>query len=134
MSNISIVIGREFNERVRKKSFIITTLLMPVLLIALMAAPALILQFSRGETKRIAVIDESGLVLPRLESDADVEFEAAGLSVEEARRELTDRFGVLWIGADVLSNPGDVKLYANSSSSLPLEEGLSRRIEEVLDA
>ena len=74
MSNISIVIGREFNERVRKKSFIITTLLMPVLLIALMAAPALILQFSRGETKRIAVIDESGLVLPRLESDADVEF------------------------------------------------------------
>lgn len=134
MSNISIVIGREFNERVRKKSFIITTLLMPVLLIALMAAPALILQFSRGETKRIAVIDESGLVLPRLESDADVEFEAAGLSVEEARRELTDRFGVLWIGADVLSNPGDVKLYANSSSSLTLEEGLSRRIEEVLEA
>ena len=30
MSNISIIIQREFNERVRKKSFIITTLLMPV--------------------------------------------------------------------------------------------------------
>ena len=42
MSNISIIIQREFNERVRKKSFIITTLLMPVLMIGLMAAPALI--------------------------------------------------------------------------------------------
>ena len=37
MSNISIIIQREFNERVRKKSFIITTLLMPVLMIGLMA-------------------------------------------------------------------------------------------------
>ena len=49
MSNITIVIGREFNERFRKKSFIITTPLMPVLLIALMAAPALIQQFSRAK-------------------------------------------------------------------------------------
>ncbi len=69
MSNISIIIQREFNERVRKKSFIITTLLMPLLMVALMAAPALIMQFSRGDEKRIAVIDESGLVAPRLESE-----------------------------------------------------------------
>ena len=60
MSNISIIIQREFNERVRKKSFIITTLLMPVLMIGLMAAPALIMQFSRGDEKVIAVIDDSG--------------------------------------------------------------------------
>ena len=58
MSNISIIIQREFNERVRKKSFIITTLLMPVLMIGLMAAPALIMQFSRGDEKVIAVIDD----------------------------------------------------------------------------
>ena len=31
MSQVGIIIGREFNERVRKKSFIITTLLMPLL-------------------------------------------------------------------------------------------------------
>ena len=66
MSNISIIIQREFNERVRKKSFIITTLLMPLLMIALMAAPALIMQFSRGDDKVIAVIYESGLIAPKL--------------------------------------------------------------------
>lgn len=68
MSNISIIIQREFNERVRKKSFIITTLLMPVLMIGLMAAPALIMQFSRGDEKVIAVIDDSGQVAPKLET------------------------------------------------------------------
>ena len=85
MSQIRIIIGREFNERVRKKSFIVSTLLMPVLLLGLMLAPALIMQFSRGETKRIAVIDRSGLVLPQLESDSELAFEATDLPLERAR-------------------------------------------------
>ena len=39
MNKIHIIIAREFNERVRKKSFIITTILMPLLMLGLMAAP-----------------------------------------------------------------------------------------------
>ena len=88
MSNISIIIQREFNERVRKKSFIITTLLMPLLMIALMAAPALIMQFSRGDEKVIAVIDESGLVAPKLQSGEELVFQTTDLSTEAARKEL----------------------------------------------
>ena len=134
MSQVSIIIGREFNERVRKKSFIITTLLMPLLMVALMAAPALIMQFSRGDEKRIAVIDESGLVAPRLESDEELRFEPTDLTTEEARRTLTDRFGVLRIGGDILENPSDVKLYANSSSSLSVESSITDQIERILEA
>ena len=134
MSNISIIIQREFNERVRKKSFIITTLLMPLLMVALMAAPALIMQFSRGDEKRIAVIDESGLVAPRLESDEELRCEPTDLTTEEARRTLTDRFGVLRIGGDILENPSDVKLYANSSSSLSVESSITDQIERILEA
>ena len=134
MSQVGIIIGREFNERVRKKSFIITTLLMPLLMVALMAAPALIMQFSRGDEKRIAVIDESGLVAPRLESDEELRFEPTDLTTEEARRTLTDRFGVLRIGGDILENPSDVKLYANSSSSLSVESSITDQIERILEA
>ena len=125
MSNIPIIIQREFNERVRKKSFIISTILMPVLMIALMAAPALIMEYSRGEQKTIAVIDESGLVAPRLESDEEIRFESTDLSTDEARRELTDRFGILYIGQDILENPSNVRLYANSSSSLSVESSIT---------
>ena len=133
-SNIPIIIQREFNERVRKKSFIITTLLMPVLMIALMAAPALIMEYSRGERKTIAVIDESGLVAPQLESDEEIRFETTDLSTDEARKELTDRFGVLYIGSDILENPANVRLYANSSSSLSLESNITGQIEKILEA
>ena len=134
MSNVHLIIRREFNERVRKKSFIVATLLMPVLMLGLMVAPALIMQFSRGDEKRIAVIDESGIVAPRLESGDELRFEPTELAVEEARRELTDRFGVLYIGGDVLTNPGNVRLYANASSSLMLESSITNRIEQILEA
>ena len=66
---------REFKERVYKKSFIITTLLMPVLMLVLSIAPALIMFFAKGETKHISVIDQSGIVADKLESNEDVVFE-----------------------------------------------------------
>lgn len=133
MSNISIIIGREFNERVRKKSFIITTLLMPVLMLVLMAAPALIMNFSKGELKRIAVIDESGLVAPALESNEEIAYEPTSLTTDEARRELTDFFGVLYIGSDILQNSSNVRLYANSSTSLSIESDITGQIERILE-
>ena len=134
MSNVSIIIQREFNERVRKKSFIITTILMPVLMIVLMIAPALIMEYSRGEQKTIAVIDDSGLVAPQLQSNEELRFEPTDLTTEEARRSLTDRFGVLYIGSDILENPSDVKLYANASSSLSIESNITGQIEDILEA
>ena len=134
MSNVSIIIQREFNERVRKKSFIITTILMPVLMIVLMIAPALIMEYSRGAQKTIAVIDDSGLVAPQLQSNEELRFEPTDLTTEEARRSLTDRFGVLYIGSDILENPSDVKLYANASSSLSIESNITGQIEDILEA
>ncbi|WP_300799002.1 ABC transporter permease [uncultured Alistipes sp.] len=134
MSNVSIIIQREFNERVRKKSFIITTILMPVLMIVLMIAPALIMEYSKGEQKTIAVIDDSGLVAPQLRSDEELRFEPTDLSTDEARRALTDHFGVLYIGSDILENPANVRLYANSSSSLSIESNITGQIEDILEA
>ena len=133
-NKIGIIIGREFNERVRKKSFIITTLLMPILMIALMVAPALIMEFSKGEQKSIAVIDESGLVAPSLESDEEVRFVPTDLSIDEARKGLDDHFAVLYIGSDILTNAGNVRLYASSSTSISLEAGITSQIEQILES
>lgn len=134
MSNIFIIIQREFNERVRKKSFIITTILMPVLMVALMVAPALIMEYSKGEQKRIAVIDDSGLIAPRLESNDEIAYETTSLTTDEARKDLTDLFGILYIGSDILQNPSDVRLYANSSTSLSIESDITGQIEKILEA
>ena len=65
-SALSIIISREYLERVKRKSFIISTLLVPVLMIALMFAPAAIMLLDTPESKTVAVIDDSGLVAQRL--------------------------------------------------------------------
>ena len=60
MSKIGLIVSREFNQRVRKKSFILTTILTPLLLVGLMVAPALVMQLRSDQVKRIAVVDRSG--------------------------------------------------------------------------
>lgn len=132
MNKTGIIIAREFNERVRKKSFIITTILMPVLMIAMMAAPTLMMIFAKGETKTLLVVDESGVVASQLTGDDDVVFETSDLTPDEARA-CTDRFGVLWIGSDIVDNPSNAKLYTNSSSSMSLESSISSQMEKIIE-
>lgn len=131
MSQTGIIVAREFNERVRKKSFIITTLLVPLFLLACMVIPALILAYGGGSTKTIAVIDPSGVVAPALESSEEVVYIPTDRTLEEASAD-ESLFGVLVVGADVVDNPSNVKLYTSASSSMMLEELITSQIEEAI--
>ncbi len=133
MSNIGIVIGREFNERVRKKSFIITTLLMPILMAILCVAPSLIMLYSKSEVKEISVIDQSGIIASQLENNDEVTYTIIDSSLDEAR-EAKEGFGVLYIGEDILINPSNVTLYTNSASSLMLEESIASKVKDIVES
>ena len=136
MRNIGLIIMREFKERVYKKSFIITTLLMPVLMLVLSIAPALIMFFAKGETKHISVIDQSGIVADKLESNEDVVFEVVpngDLQTELKRSLEQENFGVLYIEQDVVTNPNKVQLYTNASSSMTIEDSIADQIEDIIE-
>ena len=133
-SKIGIIIGREFNERVRKKSFILTTLLTPLLIVGLMVAPMLIMSYSEGEEKRIVVIDDSGIIAPYLQSNDEVRFEPMSITVEDARKVFKEHFAVLHIGKDVVNNPAEVRMYTNESASIMLEENIATIIEKAIES
>jgi len=61
MSKIFLVLEREFLTRVRKKSFIIMTILAPLLFAGLMVVPMIIATMDDTKERSIAVIDDSGL-------------------------------------------------------------------------
>lgn len=137
MRNIALIVMREFKERVYKKSFIITTLLMPLLLALVSVAPTLIMIYAKGDTKSISVIDNSGIIAERLESNDDVQFVTIpnGDLQEELKKSLeSDNFGVLYIGEDVVNNPNNIQLYTNSSSSMLIEESITDQIEEIIES
>lgn len=131
-SNISIIISREFKERVAKKSFIVTTILMPVLMLALMVAPALIMNLSTPDERTIAVIDESSIVLPNLvENQPDyLVLAPTAEPLDSAIR--SERYnGVLVIGADVAANP-KATLYMHDAASVELEGLLTSQIGDAV--
>ena len=132
-NNTLLIIQKEFNERVRKKSFILTTLLMPVLMIALMVIPSLIMIYATGDEKQVAVIDESGIIADKLENDEELKFSKCALTTDNARKELTEQFGILYIGADIMSNQNNVRLYVNSSSSMAVETNIRNQIAQIIE-
>ena len=137
MKNIALIVMREFKERVYKKSFIITTLLMPLLFAAIGAAPTLIMIFAKGDTKNISVIDQSGVVAQKLESNDNIAFTTIhnGDLQQTLQSSLAEEsFGVLYIGEDIVKNPNNIQLYTNTSSSMLVEESIVDQIEEIIEA
>lgn len=136
MRNIGLIIGREYRERVYKKSFILTTILMPLVMLLLAAAPTLLLQFSDSDTHNITVVDESGAVAQLLNSDEIVKFTLSDKDITASLVTMGEDdgcFGVLHIGKDIITNPNDVRLYTTSSSSLMLEESITSQLEKIIE-
>jgi len=133
MSQIGLIIRREFNERARKKSFIIVTLLTPLLFIALATIPSLIMIYSKSDLREIVVVDRSGVIAQQLESDDEIEYVVTELGLEEARKKFVDKFGVLYIGENVVQDPKNVQLFTNSSSSITIESQIEGNLEDVIE-
>ena len=127
-SKIGIIIGREFNERVKKKSFIITTLLTPLLMLALIFAPMLIAGYSEESAKHIAVVDDTNIIAQQLTSTDEINFELTPLPLEIARTEYSDCYAVLHIGSDIVTNPTDACLYTNGVAAMGTEQNIAAQL------
>ena len=136
MKKMYLIIEREYLERVRKKSFIIVTLLMPILMIGLMIAPTLMMLYSTSDQKQIVVIDKSGRVADKLQPSAEILFvEESVLSKAEAcnvYNEESGIFGVLYIGEEIEARDS-VQLITNSSLSPMLEENIATQISSIVE-
>lgn len=135
-SPLSIIISREYLERVKRKSFIITTLLVPVLMLVCMAAPALFMIFGAEEERNIAVIDDTAQIAPLLRDTDEIHFSTiAGSSLDQARAD-EDYDAILVIGARAIDQPeGAITLYtrgaASMSTDVEVTGQLNRAIEDI---
>lgn len=134
MGKIKIIAEREFNERVRKKSFIITTILMPIAFVALMFVPALMMNVSSDEVKEVIVVDHSGMVADKLTTDGQLAFHPSDVPFEELKEQRNEVFGILVIGDDVATNPSNVQLYTYESSTINIESSITEQVRTIIEA
>ena len=136
MNKIGLIVEREFTERVRKKSFIISTLLTPLFMIAMMVLPSIMMLKGNSDTKNVVVIDNSPeqFVGKQLTSGKTVTFNLLpeGETLGKARMMHKSEYGILVIGEDILDNPQNLQLILNDASSMSVEESIQSQIQGIL--
>lgn len=135
MNKIGLIISREYLSRVRKKSFVVMTLLGPIFFAAIIFLPAW-LATKGGDQKYIQVLDESGLFAESFidSEEASYVYAQEGSLDEQKEKVLSDEFdGLLYIPELNVENPHGVAFYSSSNPSLALMGTLRGKLEKEIE-
>jgi len=149
MDKILTIIRREYNTRVRTKGFIISTVLIPLLLLVGFAIPVIATLMNSEKPQKIAVVDQSGQIFSHLQSVFTdtlkngkhlynfLPVKIEGKEVTAVKNHLTKQVeakqiqGFLIIPANVFDT-GKIQYYAKNVSNFSVNERLSRRISRIV--
>ena len=137
MHKVLLVIQREYLARVKKKSFLIATVLTPLIFPAILAVFVWIaVEEKENQSLRvIEVVDETGLFF--MESSEQYAFSSSSKTLEEAKALVLEgeRYGALYLPKMELSSPQGIQFYGieNPSTALIgyLEAALKRKVEDL---
>jgi len=136
MNKTSLIIQREYTTRVRKKSFIIMTLLTPFLIALVFVIPALLMSNQDKEFKKIAVVGDSDLyrdVIPDTK-EADFEF-LPNTSINDIKNNFSEKgyYGVLYISDLLVQVPTAVQLISKQQPPIGLTDHINNSLRKELE-
>ncbi|MBI1226241.1 MAG: ABC transporter permease [Bacteroidetes bacterium] len=136
MDKLWLIIQREYLTRVKKKSFILITLLSPVIFVALFTIPVLVTIFAGKEKKSILVKDDSGVFQVPMDTSARANFMLSQdpLDVMKATYKSQGYDGVLHIPAVPASGKMQLSYYSEKQLSLGVVGYISDRVAEQVEA
>ena len=133
MDKIWLILSREYISRVKKKSFLLTTFLTPLLMGGLYAV-AIYFAVSDSEEKVVKVVDESGYFAGKLENRNSLIFEFVSEPIDSARKQVQKGHfaGLLYIKDFDIDNPHGISYYSMSTPGIELISGVNRSLESVV--
>ena len=138
LHKLGIIIGREYLNKVKKKSFLIITFVAPVVFAALCILPSIIMMKAKEEAKKVAVVDASGLVLPFLEdTDVITYTDCTGQEADSLKTRLKEAGfdAVLDISPlDSASRTVSARIFSPKPLGIETSEIIERRINDAVEA
>ncbi len=123
--------------RVKKKSFLLTTFLVPIFFAAMCILPSVIMFFAKDTGKHVAVVDQSGIVMPYLVNNEAVEY--SDYSTEPVDSMKAD-FESLGLDALVVISPLDtvaktlsIASYSPKPLSMELKDGIKSKADDAVE-
>lgn len=137
-NKIAIILGREYSVRVKKKSFILTTILTPVLLAALFIIPTVLMFVGGKDTEKVMVQDNSGIVAPYLESSSTAEYIIApeGSTLEQLKGDFNNLDVYALVGISELDSANNVQVVAYSAEPLnvDIKSDISSKVNKAVES
>ena len=137
MNHLPLIIQREYLNKVKNKSFIVMTILSPVIMIVLVAVIAYLSQLNNNTDRTISVLDESGLLSDVFKNSEHLTYNILqNISLEEAKEQVkkNEEYGLLYISnissLDSISN--HIKFFSEDSPSLTLISDLESKLRNKL--
>jgi ABC-2 type transport system permease protein len=137
MNHLALIIKREYLTKVKNKSFIIMTILSPIIMIALIAVVAYLSQLNNNKERTISILDESGLVSSIFKNTEYTTYTILkDLSLDEAKDlvEEKEEYGLLYIasGTDINDIAKTIKFYSQDTPSLTVISSLESKLERKI--
>ncbi len=133
MNKIWLIIQREYLSRVRKKSFIIMTVLGPIIMASIIIVPAILATIG-DETKKVGIVDESGFFIDAFKNTSNIEFESIHLDIEAAKHDYA-KLGynmVLYIPKPAYTYPSKIFIYSKKEPGMNVEQYIQTSINNDL--
>jgi len=135
---LGIIIQREYLNKVKKKSFLLTTFGVPILFAAMYALMIFIMLRTEGDSKRIAVIDNSGIVMEKLENTKQLTFTQIPETDPEAVKNRLGEYDadiLLYISPlDSATKSVTATTYADKPMGMETAEVIENRINDAVEA
>jgi len=132
-SNIPLIISREYLTRVKKKSFIILTILLPILMAALIVLPVLLVMHNeKSQTARVLVVDETDIFLNAFEQTDNTTFSYQSGEINAIKKSAFDS-GQFDCVFHILDNSAGLKsnLYYRDNLPNSLQGNLESQMNEI---
>jgi ABC-2 type transport system permease protein len=137
MNKISVIIKREYTTRVRKKSFIIMTLLAPVLMAALFVLPTLLMMNQDKQFKKIAVVGDGAVIFKNaITNTKDAEYVYLdNVNVNDLKKsfEQAGYYGILYISPELATTPNAIQLFSKKQPPIDLLEHIEGSLEKEIE-
>ena len=134
MHNILLIIQREIAIRVRKKSFLISTFLVPLLFAVMAILPSLLIFLDSGKHYTIGVLDHSRHIADSLRSSGNLTYIQERDSIKDISGYLTAKGynALLVIGANLVDNTKDATLYSLRTLAMEASERVDRDLQRIV--
>ena len=137
MNHLPLIIKREYLTKVKNKSFIVMTVLSPIIMMALFAVVAYLSQLNNNKERTISILDESGKISSIFINTDNITYnilDNISFADAKAQVEVKEEYGLLHIvnNEDLDQMSQSIRFYSEDTPSLTLISGLESKLEKKI--